>query len=77
MPLLQAELQPAGYEFVNAGKSGDLAWNLRQRLNDIIACGPDAGTVWIGTNDTAARISDTWRDGYLKQQRLPRQPDLE
>ncbi|MGW1507156.1 SGNH/GDSL hydrolase family protein [Streptomyces mirabilis] len=56
---------------VNAGFTGDLAWNLLSRLDDIIACRPTAVTLLIGTNDALAQISRSWSDGYMKAQHLP------
>lgn len=73
---LRSDTHSAGFEFVNAGWSGDLAWNLLDRLDEVIACRPDVVTVLIGTNDAASQIDDTWRDSYMKRQRLPRHPDL-
>jgi lysophospholipase L1-like esterase len=62
---------------VNAGISGDLAWNLLARLDEVIACQPAIVTVLIGTNDVAAQISPQWSDGYLKSKRLPLRPTPE
>lgn len=59
---------------VNAGFTGDLAWNLLSRLDDVIACRPAAVTVLIGTNDALAQISPAWCDGYMKAQHLPQRP---
>ncbi|MCU1682781.1 MAG: hypothetical protein JWQ81_3520 [Amycolatopsis sp.] len=62
---------------VNAGISGDLAWNLLTRLDEVIACQPAIVTVLIGTNDVAAQISAKWSDGYMKSKRLPQRPTPE
>ncbi len=62
---------------VNAGISGDFAWNLLARLDDIIACRPATVTVLIGTNDAAAQISPRWSDGAMKHKRLPQRPTAE
>ena len=62
---------------INAGISGDLAYNLEKRLGEIVACQPDAVTVFVGTNDVAAQIDDKWRDGYMKSRGLPHYPTLE
>ncbi|MFV8052550.1 SGNH/GDSL hydrolase family protein [Mycobacterium sp. 48b] len=43
-------------EFVRAGVNGDLAHNLLQRLDTVIAADPDVVTVLIGTNDARAGI---------------------
>ena len=65
------------YEVVNAGVNGELAWNLLQRLDDIIACQPDVVTVLIGTNDAAAHVDESWRADYVKRQHLPQPPTLD
>jgi len=62
---------------VNAGISGDLAWNLLTRLDEVIACRPAIVTVLIGTNDAAAQISAQWSDAYLKAKHLPQRPTPE
>jgi acyl-CoA thioesterase I len=62
---------------VNAGISGDLAWNLLARLDEVVACRPAVVTVLIGTNDAAAQISAQWSDGYLKSKHLPQRPSPE
>ena len=54
--MLEQALGDQGYEFVNAGWNGDLAYNLGARLDDIIDCNPDVVTILIGTNDAAAHI---------------------
>ena len=41
----------AGYRFVNAGIDGDLASDVVARLDEVIACRPDAATLLIGIND--------------------------
>ncbi|GAA2719124.1 SGNH/GDSL hydrolase family protein [Actinocorallia aurantiaca] len=41
-----------GYAFVNAGINGDTSGDLRKRVDsDIVACGPDAVTILVGSND--------------------------
>lgn len=40
-----------GYEFVNAGSNGDTSRDLLERLDEIVACRPDAVTILVGTND--------------------------
>lgn len=61
---------------VNAGVSGNLAWNLLSRLDEVVACRPALVTVLIGTNDALSQISRNWSDGYMKRQHLPRRPDI-
>jgi lysophospholipase L1-like esterase len=74
--LLHDQLGPIGQEFVNAGVGGELAFNLLARIDEVIACGPDAVTILIGTNDVAAHIGPAWLDSYLKNQKLPESPTI-
>jgi lysophospholipase L1-like esterase len=71
-----AGLAPA-VDTVNAGISGNLAWNLLSRLDEVIACQPAAVTVLIGTNDALAQISGKWSDRYMRTQHLPRRPTID
>ncbi|KAB8193462.1 hypothetical protein FH608_019675 [Nonomuraea phyllanthi] len=49
---LRARPEFHGREFVNAGVNGSTTADLRQRVDsDIVACGPAAVTLLIGTND--------------------------
>ena len=63
-------------EFVNAGINGDLAWNVLQRLDAVIACRPDAVTLLVGTNDVLATVSPSWESSYRRQQHIPVTPTL-
>ena len=74
--MLERRFAADGYEFVNAGVNGNLAYNLLQRLDDVIACRPDVVTVLIGTNDVNATFSREWEDTYRKEQKLPEKPTL-
>ena len=73
--LLKARWNPQGLAFVNAGVNGNLAWNVLQRLDSIIACRPDVVTILVGTNDVNATFDDTWAENYRKEQKLPHRPD--
>lgn len=75
--LLRDRLGPAGFRFVNAGVDGNLAWNVRRRLDEVIACRPDAVTLLVGTNDVNATFDARWARQYRRQQRLPVPPSLE
>jgi lysophospholipase L1-like esterase len=48
---LQREHPGDGLTFVNAGVNGDLAWNVRQRLDPVVSLRPDVAVLLIGTND--------------------------
>ncbi len=64
----------SNWDVVNAGINADLAWNLRQRLDAVIACQPALVTVLIGTNDAVASLSEESAKRY-REQKLPRLPD--
>jgi acyl-CoA thioesterase I len=74
---LVAEWEPRGHQFVNAGINGQLAYNIAQRLDAIIACRPDVVTLLVGTNDVNAGFDDDWEQRYRKQQHLPVAPTME
>jgi len=74
--MLERRFAADGYEFVNAGINGQLAYNLLQRLDNVVACRPDVVTVLIGTNDVNATFSQAWEDTYRKEQKLPEKPTL-
>lgn len=64
-----------GYTFVNAGINSELAYNVVQRADGIIACNPAVITILIGTNDAAASLSSGNQKRYTKEMNLPRLPD--
>jgi acyl-CoA thioesterase I len=62
------------WDFVNAGVNADLAYNLAERLDDIVALEPDAVTVLIGSNDANASFGLRSSLGYIAAKRLPERP---
>jgi len=74
---LDRRLRPAGYQLVNAGVNGDLAFNVLARLDEVVACQPDVVTLLVGTNDINARFDATWEQRYRKDQGLPVAPTLD
>ena len=74
---LTQRLGPKGYQFVNAGVNGDLAFNVSKRLDAVIACRPDVVTLLVGTNDINARYDASWEQRYRKGQGLSVPPTLE
>ena len=74
--LLRDQLGGDGYEFVNAGINGNLAWNVLQRMDDVIACRPDAVTLLVGTNDVLGTLGPSWETTYRSQQHIPETPTL-
>ncbi len=74
--MLGRVLAPDGFVFVNAGMNGDLAYNARLRLGDVIACRPDAVVVLVGTNDVLATLSPRHEATYRRMKSLPTKPTL-
>ena len=72
--LLSGRLGRHGYEFVNAGINGNLAWNVLQRLDDVVACRPEVVTLLVGTNDVLATLGPPWEPMYRRQQHIPVTP---
>jgi len=68
---LRHRLTPAGFEFVNEGVNGNLAWNVGQRLDAVIARRPDVVTLLIGTNDVNATHDEKSQRSYRRSQGLP------
>jgi lysophospholipase L1-like esterase len=62
------------WDFVNAGVNGELAFNLAERIGDVVALDPDAVTVLIGTNDVNATFGFQAALGYMAAKRLPERP---
>jgi acyl-CoA thioesterase I len=75
LDLLRARLGD-GVAIVNAGINGNLAWNVLQRLDDVVACRPDAVTLLVGTNDVLATLGPPWEPMYRRQQHIPVTPTL-
>ena len=62
------------WELSNAGVNGELAYNLAERVGDIVALKPDAVTILIGTNDVLATFGFRNALGYMAAKRLPERP---
>ena len=75
--LLQKRFRPKGYRFVNAGLNGELAYNVRQRLEAVIACRPSWITLMVGTNDVYAALSTANAHEIMEQMDLPERPTRE
>ncbi|MFD1932959.1 SGNH/GDSL hydrolase family protein [Nonomuraea mangrovi] len=56
---LRERLGPGGHEFVNAGINGHTTADLLDRMEEVVACRPDAVTILIGTNDARNGIPVT------------------
>lgn len=68
---------PDGYRFVNAGVNGDLAYNVAERIDEVVRHRPDIVTLLVGTNDVNARFDARWLARYRKNQRLPVDPSVD
>jgi acyl-CoA thioesterase I len=73
--LIRDNLAPKGIEVVNAGINSETAWNVMNRVNDIIACNPDYITILIGTNDANGAFSPVVAKKQAKEVGLPQAPD--
>ena len=73
--ILSGRYRLRGYTFVNAGINSELAYNVVQRADGIMACNPAVITILIGTNDAAASLSSGNQKRYTKDMNLPRLPD--
>lgn len=73
--MLSQRLDKEQFELINAGVNSHLAWNLLQRVDEIINCEPDFVTIMIGTNDANAATSEAEAESYVKRMNLPQIPD--
>jgi len=51
---------------VNAGVGGQVAWDLRQRLDEVQRCRPDAIILMVGSNDAVGSLGGKWASFYEK-----------
>lgn len=75
--MLSERLGPHGVDLVNAGINGELAYNVLQRLDDIIACEPDVITILIGTNDSNKSLDEPSAVRAMREFHLPEPPTAE
>lgn len=71
---LQKQLGSKGFRFINAGINGDLAYNLLQRIDDVIACKPDYVVIMVGTNDAMASSTPEKSEEFILMKTLPQTP---
>ena len=74
---VQRRMGMEGWLFVNAGHNGDLAWNLAQRLDPVIACDPDHAIILVGSNDLMAACHPDDAAEYVENHGLPRTPGID
>lgn len=58
----------------NHGVNGDLAYNVRQRLQVALSSSPPWVTLWCGTNDARGIVSEDAANMYIQQKSLPQAP---
>jgi len=73
---LRMRMGMEGWLFINAGHNGDVAWNVAQRLEPVIACDPDYAIVLVGSNDVMAACHPDDAAEYVKSGGLPQAPDI-
>lgn len=72
-PLVRRQA-PRRVEVARFGVNGDFAYNLLQRLDEVVATPADAITVLIGTNDARASVPGYPLAKAAKRKRLPHPP---
>lgn len=75
--MLKSRVEARGVRVLNAGIGGDLAWNLLQRLDRIVAVQPDVVVVLVGTNDVNAAVHPALAAYLRRSKRLPCTPTLD
>ncbi len=63
-------------DFVNAGVNGNVAWELLQRIDQVIACRPAQVVILIGTNDVQAALTPDATRETRTSKHLPEDPSL-
>ena len=62
--------------FVNAGVNGNVAWELLQRIDQVIACRPGQVVILIGTNDVQATLTPDATREARESKDLPEDPSI-
>ncbi len=63
-------------DFVNAGVNGNVAWELLQRVDHVMACRPAQVVILIGTNDVQATLTPDATRQTRESKQLPEDPSL-
>ena len=66
---------PDDYLFVNAGINSELAYNVLQRLDTVVALKPDYIIILVGTNDALGTLGEKSARRYVRKWNLPQAPD--
>lgn len=67
-------LMPGRVSTSRLAANGDFAWNLLQRLDEVVSTPADVVTVMIGTNDARASLPGFALDRWKKRKQLPTEP---
>ncbi len=59
---------------VNAGINGDFAWNILQRVEEMIECKPDIVFILVGSNDALSQLPITCIWAAQRRKHLPERP---
>lgn len=63
-------------DVVNAGVNGHCAWNMLQRVDDVVRCDPTHIFVLAGTNDVKGAYNETWGATSVSSHNLPEAPSI-
>ncbi|MBN1571880.1 MAG: SGNH/GDSL hydrolase family protein [Deltaproteobacteria bacterium] len=74
---LASGLSDKGFDVVNAGINGDLAYNVLVRKDEIVACDPDYISIFVGTNDVLGSLGEKQAEDCIKEKNLPQKPTEE
>jgi len=75
--LLSQKLDKDAFALINAGVNRELAYNVLQRIDEVIEHNPDFVTVLIGTNDANASLKEENAERMMRRMRLPQKPTEE
>lgn len=63
-------------DVVNAGVNGHCAWNMLQRVDDVVRCDPTHVFVLAGTNDVKGAYNESWGATSVTTHSLPEAPSI-
>lgn len=74
---LSEELKSQNYYFVNAGVNGDLAYNVLQRMPEVLRCNPKFLVIQVAGNDVMASLDPKASKRYVRMKHLPKIPSIQ
>ncbi len=72
--IISEEYDQQALTFVNAGINGDFAWNVLQRVDEMIECKPDIVFILVGSNDALSRLPISCISVAQRRKHLPERP---